>query len=360
MAAFGIGGGLNTYDNSGQWTVDSEQKKEDRRERGVSSPLNRRVNDPVDFGIVAVVMGGASAEREISLLSGCAVLAALKRRSVDAVGIAVDDRPLAALQAGRFDRVFNIVHGRGGEDGVLQGVLEALGVPYTGSRVLGSALSMDKLRTKMCWQSVGIPTPPWRLLRSDADVLPCAEALGFPVIVKPALEGSSIGISRANSVDDLKTARREAARYRCDVFAEGWVSGEEYTVAILNEKPLPIIRLETPNVFYDYDAKYCAETTRYHCPCGLNEKMEEQLQALALNAYRTLDASGWGRVDLFLDAEQQPWLIEANTVPGMTDHSLVPMAAKAAGIDFDELVWQILETSIENRKQETGNRKQNK
>ncbi len=320
----------------------------------------QHVIDPADFGTVAVVMGGASAEREISLLSGRAVLAALRRRSVDAVGIDVDDRPLPALQAGRFDRVFNIVHGRGGEDGVLQGVLEALGVPYTGSRVLGSALSMDKLRTKMCWKSAGIPTPAWRILRSDEDVLSCAEALGFPVIVKPALEGSSIGISRANGVDELKIARCDAARYRCDVFAEAWVSGEEYTVAILDEKPLPMIRLETPNIFYDYDAKYCADTTCYHCPCGLTEKMEEQLQVLALNAYRTLDASGWGRVDLFLDAEQQPWLIEANTVPGMTDHSLVPMAAKAAGIDFDELVWRILETSIGNREREAGIGDQNR
>jgi len=318
------------------------------------------VIDPADFDTVAVVMGGASAEREISLLSGRAVLAALKRKGVDAVGIDVDDRPLPALQACRFDRVFNIVHGRGGEDGVLQGVLEALGVPYTGSRVLGSALSMDKLRTKMCWKSVGIPTPPWRLLRSDEDVPPCAEALGFPVIVKPALEGSSIGISKANDVAELKAARRDAARYRCDVFAESWVRGEEYTVAILDDAALPIIRLETPNVFYDYDAKYCADTTRYHCPCGLSEETEEQLQELALNAYRALDASGWGRVDLFLDAGQQPWLIEANTVPGMTDHSLVPMAAKAAGIDFDELVWRILETSFGIRNQETGNREQNR
>jgi len=329
--------------------VDSEQKKEDRTERGDSSPLSRQVNDPADFGTVAVVMGGASAEREISLLSGRAVLAALKRKGVDAVAIDVDDRPLPALQAGRFDRVFNSVHGRGGEDGVLQGVLEALGVPYTGSRVLGSALSMDKLRTKMCWQSAGIPTPAWWLLRSGEDVIACAEALGFPVIVKPALEGSSIGISRANDVDELKTARLDAACYRCDVLAEAWVSGEEYTVAILNEEALPMIRLETPNVFYDYDAKYRADTTRYHCPCGLNEAMEEQLQALALNAYRTVGASGWGRVDLFLDAELQPWLIEANTVPGMTDHSLVPRAAKAAGIDFDELVWRILETSLGNK-----------
>jgi D-alanine-D-alanine ligase len=314
----------------------------------------RHVIDPADFGTVAVVMGGASAEREISLLSGRAVLAALKRRGVDTVGIDVDERPLGALQAGRFDRVFNIVHGRGGEDGVLQGVLEALGVPYTGSRVLGSALSMDKLRTKMCWQSAGIPTPAWRVLRSDQDLPSCAAALGFPVIVKPALEGSSIGISRANSLAELKTARRDAARYRCDVFAEAWVSGKEYTVAILDEEPLPMIRLETPNIFYDYDAKYCADTTQYHCPCGLSDALEKQLQELALNAYRTLDANGWGRVDLFLDAEQQPWLIEVNTVPGMTDHSLVPMAANAAGIDFDELVWRILETSFGNKDPEAG------
>jgi D-alanine-D-alanine ligase len=306
----------------------------------------QKVENPGDFGRVAVVMGGASAEREISLVSGRAVLAALQRKGIDAIGVEVDARPLAALQACRCDRVFNIVHGRGGEDGVLQGLLDALGIPYTGSGVLGSALGMDKLRTKMCWQSIGIPTPAWRILRGHQDIDDCCEVLGFPLIVKPALEGSSIGVNRADDKEQLMAAWHEAARYQCEVFAERWISGAEYTVAILDEYPLPMIRLETPNAFYDFDAKYRADSTRYHCPCGLDEATERPLQRLALDAFRAVGASGWGRVDLLLDGEGRPWLIEVNTVPGMTDHSLVPMAAKAAGIEFDDLVWRILETSI--------------
>jgi D-alanine-D-alanine ligase len=224
--------------------------------------------------------------------------------------------------------------------------LEALGIPYTGSGVLASALAMDKLRTKLCWLGAGLQTPGWMLLESPADLARCAEQLGFPVIVKPANEGSSIGMSRAETLDELRTAFEVAAQFNCQVFAEVWVTGKEYTVAVLNDQALPLIRLETPNVFYDFDAKYRANTTRYHCPCGLDAEAEVELQALALKACRQIGVKGWGRVDLLVDGENRPWLIEVNTVPGMTDHSLVPMAAKAAGIEFDALVWQILETSL--------------
>lgn len=306
----------------------------------------RRVERAETFGKVAVVMGGAAAEREISLKSGRAVLAALKRLGVDAVGLDIGARPLPPLLEGSYDRVFNILHGRGGEDGVLQGALEALGIPYTGSGVLASALSMDKLRTKLCWKSDGIPTPPWQLLRCEEDLARCAATLGFPVIVKPSEEGSSIGMSKAENPEQLKSAWKIAAGFRCEVFAETWIQGREYTAGVLDDAALPMIRLETPRLFYDYEAKYFADTTRYHCPCGLEPERERALQELALKACRTLGVSGWGRVDLLLDNDGCPWLIEVNTVPGMTDHSLVPMAAKAAGIDFDELVWRILETSL--------------
>ncbi|BBL72238.1 D-alanine--D-alanine ligase [Methylogaea oryzae] len=306
----------------------------------------KRVGDPAAFGKVAVVMGGASAERQVSLWSGQAVLAALLKRGVQAVAVDVDAHPVAPLQAGEFDRVFNIVHGRGGEDGVLQGVLEALGLPYTGSGVLASALTMDKLRTKAFWRGVDIPTPDWYLLDSVADVPRCAERLGFPLMVKPALEGSSVGISKVHDVAELEQAYVNAAQFGCQVFAEVCITGAEYTVAVLEDQALPLIRLETPNKFYDFDAKYCADTTQYHCPCGLPAEREQALQALALKACRSLGVEGWGRVDLLVDAEQRPWLIEVNTVPGMTDHSLVPMAARAAGLSFEDLVWRILEGSF--------------
>lgn len=308
--------------------------------------MDRRIQNAAAFGRVAVVMGGASAEREISLKSGRAVLAALLRSNVQAVGVDVKARPLKLLLENRFDRVFNIVHGRGGEDGVLQGALEALGLPYTGSGVLGSALSMDKLKTKLCWQGGGLATPPWMVLRSAEDLERCAARLHFPLIVKPSQEGSSIGMSRADDIEQLERAWQEAARYQCEVFAETWVAGKEYTVGFVGDQPLPLIGLETPHTFYDFDAKYLAQTTRYHCPCGLAPEQERKLQALALEASHLLGVKGWGRVDLLLDEEEQPWLIEVNTVPGMTDHSLVPMAARAVGMDFDELVWRILETSM--------------
>ena len=304
------------------------------------------INKPEEFGKVAVLMGGSAAERPVSLRSGAAVYAALKNRGVDAIAIDVTGSAIDALANIKVDRVFNIIHGRGGEDGVLQGVLQVMGIPYTGSGVLASALSMDKLRTKLCWQGYGLTTPKWHLLKSEADIDPCIEKLGFPVIVKPAQEGSSIGMSKANNKDELTKALAVAAEFNCDVYAEAWVTGKEYTVAILNGKALPAIRLETPNAFYDYEAKYNATTTQYHCPCGLDAAQEERLQNLALTASQALGVKGWARVDVFIDNAGVAQLIEINTVPGMTDHSLVPMAAKQAGIAFEELVWRILETSI--------------
>ncbi|MGR9114179.1 MAG: D-alanine--D-alanine ligase [Gammaproteobacteria bacterium] len=298
------------------------------------------------FGRVAVMMGGTAAERDISLKSGTAVYEALKKQGVDAILVDVTGSPIDALAGLKVDRVFNMIHGRGGEDGVLQGVLQALALPYTGSGVMASALSMDKLRTKLCWQGLGLATPKWFQLKTDLDIDPCIAELGFPVIVKPAEEGSSIGMSKATNRQELINALHLAQKYRCDVYAEAWVTGMEYTVAVLAGEALPVIRLETPNAFYDFDAKYQANTTRYHCPCGLSRDQEATIQALAVSACKAIAVTGWGRVDLFIDNAGQAQLIEVNTVPGMTDHSLVPMAAKHAGISFEELVWRILETSF--------------
>lgn len=304
------------------------------------------VSKPEEFGRVAVLMGGSAAERPVSLRSGAAVYEALKQKGIDAIAIDVTGSPIDALADHKIDRVFNIIHGRGGEDGVLQGVLEVMGLPYTGSGVMASALSMDKLRTKLCWRGYGLATPQWYLLQSENDIDGCIEKLGFPVIVKPAQEGSSIGMSKAGNREELVKALQLASEFNCDVYAEAWVTGKEYTVAILNGKALPVIRLETPNAFYDYEAKYQATTTQYHCPCGLSQDEESELGHLAVKAGEVVGIKGWARVDVFIDSKGQYQLIEINTVPGMTDHSLVPMAARQAGIDFDELVWRILETSL--------------
>ena len=297
------------------------------------------------FGKVAVLMGGDSAEREISLRSGAAVLAALQQRGVDAHGIDAGPDVLRQLESDAFDRAFIILHGRGGEDGVIQGALERIGLPYTGSGVLGSALGMDKYRTKALWRGLGLPTPESVLLGDAAD-LAAAGALGYPLMVKPSREGSSIGMTKVEDAQQLQQAWETARRYDASVLVERWILGREYTASVLLGEALPLIRLETPHTFYDYEAKYHADTTRYHCPCGLPPAQEAELQALCLQAFNAVGAEGWGRVDLMLDEQQQPWLIEVNTVPGMTDHSLVPMSARAAGIEFDELVMRILATSL--------------
>jgi D-alanine-D-alanine ligase len=300
-----------------------------------------------EFGKVAVLMGGYSAEREISLRSGHAVLEALQAAGIDAHGLdAADHNLVDELRNGGYARVFIALHGRGGEDGVMQGLLDIMGLPYTGSGVLGSALAMDKLRTKQVWQSAGIPTPAFAVLRTQADLETVRETLGYPVIVKPAREGSSIGISRVDSDSQLQAAWQLALRYDADVLAERWIEGGEYTASVLGEQALPLIRLETPNTFYDYAAKYEADTTRYLIPCGLDKDQETRLQGQSLAAFAATGASGWGRVDFLLDSSGQPWFIEVNTVPGLTDHSLVPMAARAAGIDFTRLVCRILETTL--------------
>ena len=299
-----------------------------------------------DFGKVAVLMGGWAAERDVSLVSGRAVHEALLRRGIDAHAIDAGRDVLQVLAAGGYDRVFNILHGRGGEDGVIQGALEILGLPYTGSGVMASAIGMDKYRTKLLLQALGLPTPAFALIR-DASDLDTAAALGFPLMVKPALEGSSIGLARADDRDQLERAWQAAAAYDSHVMAEAWVTGSEYTAAILGREALPLIRLETDHPFYDYDAKYLADDTRYLVPCGLAEAEERALQALALAAFDAIDACGWARVDILVDQAGAPWLIEVNTVPGMTSHSLVPMAARAVGIDFDELVWRILAQTLE-------------
>ena len=304
------------------------------------------MSDAARFGKVAVLFGGTSAEREVSLKSGRAVLDALLRQGVDAHGVdVVDSSVLETLRRGGFARAFIVLHGRGGEDGVMQGALETLGLPYTGSGVLGSALGMDKVRTKQIWQSCGLPTPAFRMLVSAGDLETAVADIGFPMMVKPAHEGSSIGMTKVERREDLEAAWRLAAKYDRAVLAEAWITGREYTASILGGQVLPLIRLETPRAFYDYEAKYRSDDTRYHCPCGLSADDERAHRDLALRAFAAVAASGWGRVDFMCDAAGQPYLIEVNTVPGMTDHSLVPMAARAAGIDFDALVLRILETA---------------
>lgn len=308
---------------------------------------HKAVLQPADMGRVAVLMGGWSAERTISLRSGGEVLAALQNRGVDAHAVDAGRDVIQVLENGGYDRAFIALHGRGGEDGVIQAGLELLGLPYTGSGVLGSALAMDKLRSKQVWRGAGLSTPDYMPLTAAVTDAAVIERLGLPLIVKPAHEGSSIGMARVSSADELAAARVEAARYDGDCLAERWIDGEEYTVSLLGEQTLPAIRLETPRTFYDFAAKYEADDTRYHCPCGLPEADLAALEQLARDAFRTLDGRGWGRVDVMRDADGGFWLLEVNTIPGMTDHSLVPMAAAADGIDFGELVWRILLTSVE-------------
>ena len=309
----------------------------------------RRISDARAFGRVAIVMGGTSAEREVSLDSGRNVLAALRARGIDAHAIDGIPALLDALRAGHFARVFNILHGQhgGGEDGVLQGALESLHVPYTGSGVLGAALSMDKIRSKWVWRALDLPTPDFLPLRKGEDAHAAVRALGLPVIVKPSSEGSSVGVSRVLADADVDAAAALAARYPGDLMVERMVIGAEYTVSVLGARALPSIRIVPKGAYYDYHAKYVAEDTQYVCP-GLEAADEQTLGELALRAFRALDCGGWGRVDVMRDAGSgRFYLLEVNTAPGMTSHSLVPKAAAAIGMDFQTLCWHILETSFD-------------
>jgi D-alanine-D-alanine ligase len=298
----------------------------------------------MNFGKVAVLMGGKSAEREVSLMSGNGVLKALCARGVDAHPFDPGERDLAELKHEGFARCFIALHGRGGEDGTVQGALETMGVPYTGSGVLGSAIAMDKWRTKLVWIGSGLPTPRYRILVPNDDWGAVAKELGLPLIVKPANEGSTLGLTKVADAAQLPAAYELAARkYHDTALAESFISGPEYTTSILGEQALPLIRIEAPQGNYDYHHKYFSDDTKYLCPCGLPAKKEKELQALCLRAFRALGCSGWGRVDLMLDAAGKPWLLEVNTSPGMTSHSLVPMAARATGLSYEGLCLRILE-----------------
>jgi len=297
------------------------------------------------YGKVAVLLGGRSAEREVSIKSGSMVLQALTRRGVDAHAFDPAERGLEALIAERFERAFIVLHGRFGEDGTIQGALEWLGIPYTGSGVLASALAMDKMRSKMLWQVAGLPTPAHELLSADSDWREVATRLGLPLMVKPVNEGSSIGMSKVRAADALDEAYTLAVNYDRTVMAEKFIEGVELTGAILDGETLPLIRLETARDFYDYQAKYVADDTRYIVPSGLADETEREIRALCLAAFRALGCRGWGRVDLMLDDEGKPHLLEVNTAPGMTDHSLVPMAARAAGLSYEDLCLRILDSA---------------
>ncbi len=299
-----------------------------------------------EIGKVAVLMGGLSAERAVSFKSGGRILEGLRAAGIDAVGLDAGRDVIERLRELEVDRAFIALHGRWGEDGVIQGALEVAGIPYTGSGVLGSALALDKLRTKIMWKGAGIPTPEYEIVRDERGLSAAASSLGLPLFMKPSLEGSSIGVTKVESEASLLDAWRAAREYDSAVFAEQFVEGVELTVGILGTETLPIIRLETPRTFYDYTAKYETDTTVYHCPAGLNGELESALQKHALQAFEVLGCSGWGRVDLILDGTNKPSFLEVNTVPGMTDHSLVPMATWARGMDFKQLVHRILELSL--------------
>jgi len=309
--------------------------------------------DPKIFGKVAVLMGGWSAEREVSLWSGQAVHAALLARGVDAHAVDAQRDTLFTLKQQGYARAFNVMHGTGGEDGSLQAVLDLIGLPYTGSGVLASALAMDKLRTKRMWKAEGLPTPESFLVRSLEDLERAAAALGYPLIVKPSEEGSSVGISKVKSASELAAAfalaRGESGRVTmAERFIDSGNKKAEFTCAILDGRALPTIRIEPDGEFYDYHAKYISNDTRYTCPSGLSPEIEAQAQQICVQAFELLGARGWGRVDFLMDTQQRIWLLEANLVPGMTSHSLVPMAARAVGLSFEDLCWAILETTLGN------------
>lgn len=305
-----------------------------------------------NFGKVAVLFGGHSAEREVSLNSGQAVLAALQGQGIDAEGFDPAIRPITDIV--QFDRAFIVLHGRGGEDGQIQGLLEWLKVPYTGSGVLASALGMDKSRTKQLWQGVGLPTAPYRLLTADTDFQKVVDELGLPVIIKPVHEGSSIGMSKVETLEQFAPALKNATTHDSVVMAERWIAGREFTIVILNGQPLPVIRLQPPldAAFYDFESKYKRNDTQYGIPSGLTAEEESTLQQLALKAFNAVGATGWGRIDAMQDQDGNFWLLEVNTVPGMTDHSLVPMAAKAVGHDFPALCALILRQTLSAAEQQ--------
>lgn len=318
--------------------------------QAVTLPISESLKK--QLGRVGVLFGGLSAEREISLQSGAAVIAALVEAGVEHVAIDVGDNIIADIQAAKIDRAFLILHGPGGEDGRIQALLEFLNIPYTGSDVASSALAMDKLRTKQLWRGIdingqqGLSTPEFAVLTQASDFAKVLANLGGEVMVKPANEGSSIGMSRVNNAAELEIAFQKAAQYQGNVLVERLIVGAEYTIAILDGEALPPIKLETDHTFYDFNAKYIAEDTRYLCPCGLSAAKEQELKTLALNAFNTVGCRGWGRVDVMADAQQNFYLLEVNTAPGMTSHSLVPMAAKAIGLSFAELVLTVLRASL--------------
>ena len=298
------------------------------------------------FGKVAVLLGGKSAEREVSLDSGTAVLEALVRSGINAEAFDPQERSVTELV--NYDRAFIVLHGRGGEDGQIQGALEWLNVPYTGTGVQGSAIGMDKVKTKQVWQGSELPTAPYRIVTKDSDATDIVNALGLPFIIKPVHEGSSIGMSKVEKIEDFAEAIAKATEHDAVVMAEKWITGREYTIVVLNGQALPVIRLEPPQdvAFYDYEAKYQRNDVQYGIPCGLSEAEEQQLKALSLRAFQAVGASGWGRIDAMQDEQGNFWLLEVNTVPGMTSHSLVPKAAAAVGYSFDELCVAILEQTL--------------
>lgn len=298
------------------------------------------------FGRVAVLLGGLSSEREISLMSGQAVLEALLRQGVDAFALDVDEHIAKRLLSEKIDRVFNVLHGPGGEDGLIQGLLESLRLPYTGSGIAASALTIDKIQTKLIWKALGFPTLDFIKLDSGISPERVVERLGFPLAIKPVYQGSTLGISKVHDIPQFEQACLHASRFDSHIIAEPWIEGKELTVGILGNRPLPVIHIESPSGFYDYEAKYFSDETLYHCPSGLEPLFEKKVQELCYKAYEVLGCRHWGRVDLMMDHNEQLWLLEVNTIPGMTTHSLVPKAAMQIGIDFDELVMQILTMTL--------------
>ncbi|MDH4048986.1 MAG: D-alanine--D-alanine ligase [Gammaproteobacteria bacterium] len=313
---------------------------------GIATEKRMQVHDAADFGRVAVLLGGSSSERKISLDTGTAVLTALKKRGVDAVAWDPAEHGMQKFAAAGFDRAWIALHGPGGEDGAMQGTLQWLGIPYTGSGVMASALAMDKVRSKHLFRAVGINTPDYEVIRGAGDAALAADRLGYPLVLKPAGQGSSVGMSKVFEARELSAAAELALGFGEPAIVERCITGDEITVGVLQGEALPSIRIVTPRIFYDYRAKYEADTTEYFCPATHDKLIEQQYRDIAMHAFDALGCSGWGRVDLMAGSDGVPQVLEVNTVPGMTSHSLVPMAAKAAGIDFAELCWRILETSM--------------